>query len=286
MAAAIALGGFTGPEADTLGYAIRKKKSSVLRAQKEKFVTRAAERGVAAAVDRPGVRGVRAVRALRLQQGPRHVLRPDRLPDRLPQGELHGRLHGLASSRRSGTTRRRSRRRSPSAAAWASRSGRRTSAGARSSSRSRTRRIRFGLLAVKNVGQGAIESIIAAREAEGPFKSLGDLCRRIDLRLANRKVLESLAKVGALQRVRAPGAGPRGPRRRDRRGRRHAARPRHGPDVAVRRRRGGVDGPGAAAPERRSRRRSASGSAGRRSSSACTCPSTRWARSPTRSASS
>jgi hypothetical protein len=58
--------------------------------------------------------------------------------------------------------------------------------------------IRFGLLAVKNVGQSAIESIIAAREAEGPFKSLGDLCRRIDLRLANRKVLESLAKVGAL----------------------------------------------------------------------------------------
>ena len=46
MAAAIALGGFTGPEADTLGYAIRKKKSSVLRAQKEKFVTQAAERGV------------------------------------------------------------------------------------------------------------------------------------------------------------------------------------------------------------------------------------------------
>ena len=38
MAAAMALGGFTGPEADTLGYAIRKKKSSVLRAQKEKFV--------------------------------------------------------------------------------------------------------------------------------------------------------------------------------------------------------------------------------------------------------
>src|SRR5438093_4166708 len=46
MAAAIALGGFTGPEADTLGYAIRKKKSSVLRAQKEKFVTQAAQRGV------------------------------------------------------------------------------------------------------------------------------------------------------------------------------------------------------------------------------------------------
>ena len=52
MSAAMALGGFTGPEADTLGYAIRKKKSAVLRAQKEKFVTQAAERGVPAADDR------------------------------------------------------------------------------------------------------------------------------------------------------------------------------------------------------------------------------------------
>ena len=50
MAAAIALGGFTGPEADTLGYAIRKKKSDVLQAQKGKFVSQAAERGVRAAI--------------------------------------------------------------------------------------------------------------------------------------------------------------------------------------------------------------------------------------------
>src|SRR5581483_3629560 len=46
MAAAIALGGFSGPEADTLGYAIRKKKSAVLRSMKDKFVRQAAERGV------------------------------------------------------------------------------------------------------------------------------------------------------------------------------------------------------------------------------------------------
>src|SRR5258706_1692951 len=58
--------------------------------------------------------------------------------------------------------------------------------------------IRFGLLAVKNVGQGAIESIIAARQDGGPFRSLTDFCSRVDLRPANRKVLESLARVGAL----------------------------------------------------------------------------------------
>src|SRR4029079_3214288 len=44
----------------------------------------------------------------------------------------------------------------------------------------------------------AVRNIVEQREAEGPFKSIGDLCRRIDLRLSNRKVLESLAKVGAL----------------------------------------------------------------------------------------
>lgn len=58
--------------------------------------------------------------------------------------------------------------------------------------------IRFGLLAVKNVGQGAIESIIQSRNEKGPFKTLEDLCQRIDLRLVNRKVLESLIKCGAL----------------------------------------------------------------------------------------
>lgn len=57
--------------------------------------------------------------------------------------------------------------------------------------------IRFGLLAVKNVGQGAVESILEARK-KGRFESLLELCERIDLRLVNRKVLESLIKCGAL----------------------------------------------------------------------------------------
>ena len=57
--------------------------------------------------------------------------------------------------------------------------------------------IRFGLLAVKNVGTGAVESMVQARKAGGAFLSLEDFCRRIDLRQANRKVLESLVKSGA-----------------------------------------------------------------------------------------
>ncbi|MFA5100418.1 MAG: DNA polymerase III subunit alpha, partial [Candidatus Omnitrophota bacterium] len=59
-----------------------------------------------------------------------------------------------------------------------------------------TDKIRFALLAIKNVGKGAVESIVQSRSEKGPFKSLDDLCQRIDLRLANRKVLESLIKVG------------------------------------------------------------------------------------------
>jgi len=57
--------------------------------------------------------------------------------------------------------------------------------------------IRFGLLAIKNVGKGASESIVNAR-IPMKFSSLEDLCSRLDLRLANRKVLESLIKCGAM----------------------------------------------------------------------------------------
>lgn len=59
-------------------------------------------------------------------------------------------------------------------------------------------RIRFGLGAVKNVGEKAIESIIETRKEKGKFKSLFEFCTRVDLRAVNRKVLESLIKCGAM----------------------------------------------------------------------------------------
>jgi len=59
------------------------------------------------------------------------------------------------------------------------------------------RRIRFGLGAIKNVGAGAIDSIIAGRQAGGPYRSLVDLCDRIDLRLCNKRVIEALIDAGA-----------------------------------------------------------------------------------------
>jgi DNA polymerase-3 subunit alpha len=58
--------------------------------------------------------------------------------------------------------------------------------------------IRFGLAAIKNVGVGAIEPLVAEREKGGEFKSIEDLCRRADMHNINRRVLESLIKAGAL----------------------------------------------------------------------------------------
>ncbi len=57
--------------------------------------------------------------------------------------------------------------------------------------------IRFGLTAVKNVGKGSVEAIVAAREAGGPFTSIWDLCRRVDLKSINKRVVESLVLAGA-----------------------------------------------------------------------------------------
>ena len=60
------------------------------------------------------------------------------------------------------------------------------------------RQIRFGLGAIRHVGRTAIESIIAARVETGPYHSLTDFCERVDLRLCNKRVFESLIAAGAL----------------------------------------------------------------------------------------
>lgn len=57
--------------------------------------------------------------------------------------------------------------------------------------------IRFGLSAVKNVGNIAVESMVEVRDSEGKFFTFDDICKRIDSKFMNRRVLESLVKVGA-----------------------------------------------------------------------------------------
>ena len=166
MAAAIALGGFTGPEADTLGYAIRKKKSSVLRAQKEKFVTQAAERGV-----EPGVIDA--------------VFKAFEPFERYGFNKAHATCYGLIAYQTAYlkanytveymtsvlTAFRSNEEKVAAAVAECRRLGIAVlPPDVHASHLEFTvegEAIRFGLLAVKNVGQGAIESIIAARDEGG-----------------------------------------------------------------------------------------------------------------------
>lgn len=62
------------------------------------------------------------------------------------------------------------------------------------------RGIRFGLGAVKNVGQGPVEAILKGRQ-DRPFKDINDFCRRVDLRQVNRRALDSLVRCGALDEL-------------------------------------------------------------------------------------
>src|SRR3954454_7738333 len=203
MAASMALGGFTGPEADTLGYAIRKKKSDVLRAQKAKFVERAAERGVP-------------------PQTIDAVFKAFEPFERYGFNKAHATCYGLIAYQTAYlkanytveymtsvlTAMRDSTEKVAAAIAECRRLGIEVrTPDVHASGLDFTVEgdaIRFGLLAIKNVGQGAIESIVAARNEGGRFKSLADFCNRIDLRLVNRRVLESLIRVGALNELGHP----------------------------------------------------------------------------------
>jgi DNA polymerase III subunit alpha len=61
--------------------------------------------------------------------------------------------------------------------------------------------IRYGMGAIKGVGASAVEAIIEERERNGPFESLSDLCRRIDLQRVNRRVFEALIRSGSLDLI-------------------------------------------------------------------------------------
>jgi DNA polymerase-3 subunit alpha len=199
MSASTALAGFTGPEADTLGYAIRKKKSALMNEMRHKFVAQAAQRGV-----KPEI--IDAVFA---------AFQPF---ERYGFNKAHATCYGLIAYQTaylkanytvdymtSVLTAFRDNEEKVSAAVAECR---RLGIDVRPPDVHRSfveftvedDAIRFGLLAVKNVGEGAIDSIIAARQADGDFRSLADFCARVDLRLANRRVLESLIKVGAMSR--------------------------------------------------------------------------------------
>ena len=199
MSASTALAGFTGPEADMLGYAIRKKKAALMAEMREKFVRQAAERGVKQSV-------IDAVFA---------AFQPF---ERYGFNKAHATCYGLIAYQTAYlkanytvdymTSVLTAFRDNEEKVAAAVAECRRLGIEVRPPDVHRSfveftvedEGIRFGLLAVKNVGEGAIDSIIAARQADGDFKTLADFCARADLRLANKRVLESLIKVGAMSR--------------------------------------------------------------------------------------
>ncbi|MGB7205822.1 MAG: DNA polymerase III subunit alpha, partial [Anderseniella sp.] len=61
--------------------------------------------------------------------------------------------------------------------------------------------IQYSMAALKNMGEQAVEHIVAVREEDGPFKSLGDFARRVDPRMVNKRALESLAKAGGFDEL-------------------------------------------------------------------------------------
>jgi DNA polymerase-3 subunit alpha len=67
--------------------------------------------------------------------------------------------------------------------------------------------VRFGLSAVKNVGDSCVEAIIAAREEGGPFTDIFDFCERVEASTVNKRTLESLIKCGAFDNTGHPRAG-------------------------------------------------------------------------------
>lgn len=195
MQIASVMGGFTLGQADLLRRAMGKKKHDVLAAQRERFLTGAAERGVAPAVanevfnlmekfaDYGFNKSHSAAYALVAYQTaylkahyPAEFMAAmltsvmgdsDRVGYFIEECRKHGIKILPPDINRSGLS---------------------FSVEAAS--------IRFGLAGVKNVGEGAIESILKAR-GDGDFKSLVEFCERIEMRLVNKRVLESLIKCGA-----------------------------------------------------------------------------------------
>jgi len=210
MTAAIAMADYTGPEADNLCYAIRKKKESVLHEHEAKFKAGAKKKGVS-----PGI--VDQVFAAfepfaRYGFNKAHATcygliayQTAYLKANYPVEFMTAVLNGF-------------RERAEKVAAVVAEC-RRLGIEVRPPDVQRSQvlftvetdadgisAIRFGLIAVKNVGEGAIDAIVAAREGRseasdeaGEFSSLDDLCRRVDLHTVNKRVVESLIKAGAMR---------------------------------------------------------------------------------------
>jgi DNA polymerase-3 subunit alpha len=230
MQIASALAGFTLGEADILRKAMGKKKAEVMAAQMEKFLSGCRERGVperkarkiwtlmeqfagygfnkshSAAYARLAyqtaylkanhpayfmaalltserantdkiVQYIGECREMGLQVLPPDVDESEKFFTVVPRGAARGRAAGTGSE----------------AAAVEASGGEGGEGGGD--------RIRFGLAAIKNVGEGAVEAMLLSRREGGAFRSIFDFCSRVDLRAVNRRVVESLVKSGSFDSI-------------------------------------------------------------------------------------
>ena len=233
MSASTALAGFTGPEADMLGYAIRKKKSALMSEMREKFVRQAAERGV-----KPQV--IDAVFA---------AFQPF---ERYGFNKAHATCYGLIAYQTAYlkanytvdymTSVLTAFRDNEEKVAAAVAECRRLGIDVRTPDVHRSfveftvedDAVRFGLLAVKNVGENAIQSIIDARRGRRRLPIAGRLLLARGPSAGEQAGPRVPHQGRGDESVRAPGATARGPRRRHGCRAGHAARSTERADVAVR----------------------------------------------------
>jgi DNA polymerase-3 subunit alpha len=185
MQAAQVMGGYSLGGADLLRRAMGKKKAEEMAKHRD-LPRRRDGQGHRREEGRRGLRPDGEVRGLRLQQEPCRRVFAAGLPHGLDQGALHGRVLRRQHDHRAG------RHRQAQGAAERRQAVRHALRAAGREPRHlplradrATRRVRYGLGAVKGTGQGAIEAIVAAREGGrqgggGPFRSLFDFCARVD----------------------------------------------------------------------------------------------------------
>ncbi|MCA1572581.1 MAG: DNA polymerase III subunit alpha, partial [Chloroflexi bacterium] len=214
MTAAIAMADYTGPEADNLCYAIRKKKEAVLRQHEAKFKAGAKKKGIPPGIvdqvfhefepfARYGFNKAHATcyGLIAYQTAYLKANYPIEFMTAVMNG-FSGRAEKVAAviaeCRRLGIE-----VRPPDVQKSSAPFTVETDAGGVPEA------IRFGMAAIKNVGEGAIEAIASVRDGgaePGPFASLDDLCRRVDLRTVNKRVMESLIKANAVASLGTAGA--------------------------------------------------------------------------------
>ncbi len=189
--------GYSLGKADIVRRAISKKKASVLEAERDSFISGALERGISEDASRRSFRRHRGICKLRFQQKPRGGICGSVFPNGISEMPLYQRISLRASHIGNGFA--------GKIAEYVSEA---RSGGisvlppdvneSRADFHVSGNAVRFGLLAIKNIGKNTVDEIVSGREYDGAYKSIADFISRIDPSVLNKRQLEALIKSGAL----------------------------------------------------------------------------------------